>query len=241
MRVKVTERSALVGVAARRSSSRLTRARAGRPAWRWRAARAGDGEEAQSRLLGLAGGPRVVRDADRRRRVPRGRRVVAGGLRAGAVAGSWSARPDHDRPVSAPLQPGPHPPARARARRAVYARASSPRAGDGDARSGRDPGRASRAGRLAPGHPRHLCRRDCLASAALFCRRNRRVAAREAAPRRRSRLERRRRFLGQCMRRVPAGARVFLRADEGFWGQHFFAECERRRISYAVGAPQIGS
>jgi hypothetical protein len=39
----------------------------------------------------------------------------------------------------------------------------------------------------------------------------------------------------------PGRSAGLLRADEGFWGQHFFAECERRRISYAVGAPQIGS
>lgn len=42
-------------------------------------------------------------------------------------------------------------------------------------------------------------------------------------------------------RRLPDGARVFLRADEGFWGQDFFAECERRQVTYAVGAPQIAS
>lgn len=49
------------------------------------------------------------------------------------------------------------------------------------------------------------------------------------------------RFLGECLRRVPEGARVFLRADEGFWGQDFFAELERRQVTYAVGAPQIAS
>ncbi len=49
------------------------------------------------------------------------------------------------------------------------------------------------------------------------------------------------RFLAECLRRVPAGARVFLRADEGFWGQDFFAWLERRQITYAVGAPQIAS
>jgi hypothetical protein len=49
------------------------------------------------------------------------------------------------------------------------------------------------------------------------------------------------RFLAECLRRVPAGTRVFLRADEGFWGQDFFAELERRRITYAIGAPQIAS
>ena len=49
------------------------------------------------------------------------------------------------------------------------------------------------------------------------------------------------RFLGECLRRLPAGARLFLRADEGFWGQDFFADCERRQITYAVGAPLIAS
>jgi len=49
------------------------------------------------------------------------------------------------------------------------------------------------------------------------------------------------RFLAECLRRVPAGTRVFLRADEGFWGQGFFAELERRQITYAIGAPQIAS
>jgi len=39
----------------------------------------------------------------------------------------------------------------------------------------------------------------------------------------------------------PWGARLFLRADEGFWGQDFFADCERRQITYAVGAPLIAS
>ncbi len=49
------------------------------------------------------------------------------------------------------------------------------------------------------------------------------------------------RFVGECLDRVPAGVPVYLRADEGFWGQDFFAECERRQITYAVGAPQIAS
>ena len=49
------------------------------------------------------------------------------------------------------------------------------------------------------------------------------------------------RFLDECLRRLPTGARLFLRADEGFWGQHFFAELERRQITYAVGAPLIAS
>jgi hypothetical protein len=48
-------------------------------------------------------------------------------------------------------------------------------------------------------------------------------------------------FLDECRRRLPEGARLFLRADEGFWGQDFFAELERRAITYAVGAPLIAS
>jgi Transposase DDE domain group 1 len=49
------------------------------------------------------------------------------------------------------------------------------------------------------------------------------------------------RFLAECLDRVPAGVPVSLRADEGFWGQRFFAELERRGITYAIGAPQIAS
>ena len=51
----------------------------------------------------------------------------------------------------------------------------------------------------------------------------------------------RRCFLADCLRRIPVGVRVLLRADEGFWGQDFFAELERREITYAIGAPQIAS
>lgn len=39
------------------------------------------------------------------------------------------------------------------------------------------------------------------------------------------------RFLEECLRRLPDGARLFLRADEGFWGQDFFAWLERRQIT----------
>ena len=49
------------------------------------------------------------------------------------------------------------------------------------------------------------------------------------------------RFLDECLRRLPVGARLFLRADEGFWGQQFFGDCERKQITYAVGAPLIAS
>jgi len=49
------------------------------------------------------------------------------------------------------------------------------------------------------------------------------------------------RFLDECLRRLPGGVRLFLRADEGFWGQDFFAELERKRITYAIGAPLIAS
>jgi Transposase DDE domain group 1 len=43
-------------------------------------------------------------------------------------------------------------------------------------------------------------------------------------------------FLGECLRRLPDGIRVFLRADEGFYGQGFLAELERREVTYTVGA-----
>jgi hypothetical protein len=49
------------------------------------------------------------------------------------------------------------------------------------------------------------------------------------------------RFLAECLRRLPGGARLFLRADEGFWGQDFFAWLEGKQITYAVGAPLIAS
>jgi hypothetical protein len=49
------------------------------------------------------------------------------------------------------------------------------------------------------------------------------------------------RFLAECLRRVPAGVRLFLRADEGFYGQNFLAELERRQITYAVGTPLLAS
>jgi hypothetical protein len=49
------------------------------------------------------------------------------------------------------------------------------------------------------------------------------------------------RFLAECLRRLPEGTRVFLRADEGFFGQDFLAALERRRVTYAVGAPLIAS
>jgi hypothetical protein len=49
------------------------------------------------------------------------------------------------------------------------------------------------------------------------------------------------RFVVECLDRVPAATPVYLRADEGFWGQGLFAELERRQIVYAIGAPQIAS
>jgi hypothetical protein len=49
------------------------------------------------------------------------------------------------------------------------------------------------------------------------------------------------RFLDECLRRLPDNVRLFLRADEGFWGQDFFAALERRAVTYAVGAPLIAS
>jgi hypothetical protein len=45
-----------------------------------------------------------------------------------------------------------------------------------------------------------------------------------------------RRFLRECLRRLPEGARVFLRADEGFYGKDFLAELEQHAITYTVGA-----
>jgi hypothetical protein len=50
-----------------------------------------------------------------------------------------------------------------------------------------------------------------------------------------------RRFLCECLRRLPAGTRLFLRADEGFFGQDFLAELEGKGITYTVGAPLIAS
>jgi hypothetical protein len=50
-----------------------------------------------------------------------------------------------------------------------------------------------------------------------------------------------RRFLAECLRRLPADVRVFLRADEGFYGQDFLADLEREQLTYAVGAPLIAS
>ena len=48
-------------------------------------------------------------------------------------------------------------------------------------------------------------------------------------------------FLRECLRRLPAATRFFLRADEGFYGQGFLAELEREQITYTVGAPLIAS
>ena len=50
-----------------------------------------------------------------------------------------------------------------------------------------------------------------------------------------------RRFLAECLRRLPAATRLFLRADEGFSGQDFLAQLERERITYTVGTPLIAS
>jgi hypothetical protein len=48
-------------------------------------------------------------------------------------------------------------------------------------------------------------------------------------------------FLDSCLRRLPEGIRVFLRADEGFWGNPVLSALEQRKITYAVGAPLIAS
>jgi hypothetical protein len=50
-----------------------------------------------------------------------------------------------------------------------------------------------------------------------------------------------RRFLGECLRRLPEGARRYLRADEGFFGQDLLADLERQAITYTVGTPLIPS
>ncbi len=50
-----------------------------------------------------------------------------------------------------------------------------------------------------------------------------------------------RRFLCECLRRLPATTRLFLRADEGFFGKDFLAELEGKGITYTVGAPLIAS
>ncbi|MCA1701501.1 MAG: IS1380 family transposase, partial [Actinobacteria bacterium] len=44
------------------------------------------------------------------------------------------------------------------------------------------------------------------------------------------------RFLRECLGRLPAGVRRYLRADEGFYGQDFLAELEQQQITYTVGA-----
>jgi hypothetical protein len=49
------------------------------------------------------------------------------------------------------------------------------------------------------------------------------------------------RFLDECLRRLPVGIRVFLRADEGFYGDAFLSELERRQLTYAVGVPLLRS
>lgn len=49
------------------------------------------------------------------------------------------------------------------------------------------------------------------------------------------------RFLGECLRRLPGGVRVLLRADEGFYGKDLLAELEGKDVTYTVGAPLIAS
>jgi Transposase DDE domain group 1 len=48
-------------------------------------------------------------------------------------------------------------------------------------------------------------------------------------------------FLDTCLRRLPDGMRVLLRADEGFFGQPVLSALELRELTYAVGAPLIAS
>jgi Transposase DDE domain group 1 len=49
------------------------------------------------------------------------------------------------------------------------------------------------------------------------------------------------RFLADCLRRLPDGARVFVRADEGFFSERVLRFLEQRRITYAIGCPLIAS
>jgi len=49
------------------------------------------------------------------------------------------------------------------------------------------------------------------------------------------------RFLAECLRRLPEDCQRYARADEGFFGQGFLAELERKGITYTVGAPLIAS
>lgn len=48
-------------------------------------------------------------------------------------------------------------------------------------------------------------------------------------------------FVSECLRRLPAGVCVYLRADEGFFGQPLLAELERQGVVYAIGTPLIAS
>src|SRR2546428_498417 len=47
------------------------------------------------------------------------------------------------------------------------------------------------------------------------------------------------RFLGECLRRLPAGVRPYLRPHEGFWGQELLAAPERPASTYTAGAALI--
>lgn len=44
-------------------------------------------------------------------------------------------------------------------------------------------------------------------------------------------------FVDECLRRVPAGARVRARFDSGFYSSDLFEHLERRRVTYLVGVP----
>jgi Transposase DDE domain group 1 len=67
------------------------------------------------------------------------------------------------------------------------------------------------------------------------------MAAREAAQRPCCCLDRRDRLCRCLPASAAVGARLFLRADEGFWRQDFLADLQRRQITYAIGAPLIAS
>src|SRR5436190_15590388 len=217
------------------------RARVGCSAWCRSAAQSSDGEETQPRLLGGAGDPRLVRDVDRRRRLPRRHRAVTWRFGPGALRGHGLPEPTTLGRFLRRFSLG-HIGQLNRALDELFARVH-PLVGretvtlDLDATyiehhgpvGSRQGTRGTYKGKIC-WHP--LC---CFVGETgewLHAKlRNGHAGASTGATR----------FLAECLRRLPAGARLFLRADEGFWGQGFFADCERRQVTYAVGAPLIAS
>ena len=218
------------------------RTRARRRARFVRAARRDHGQEAPARLLPGAGDPRPLRDVDRRRRVPRRRRAPARRLGPGAAARSRSVPTRRRSGASSPASTSAtsasstvpstgSSPASTRCSSASRSRSSSTR------RSSSTTGPPARGrGRAAPTpgkvawHPL-LC---FVAESGEWLHgklRNGHAAPSTGA----------RGFLAECLRRLPAGARLYLRADEGFFGQDFLAELEAEDVTYTVGAPLIPS